>query len=161
MMNRVSKSILLFGVSFMLLTIMSCEEDFTFLPPDEQFEKDQKAIDKYLDKNGIDAEIEPESGLRYVIHEEGTGDSPLLSDTVKVNYTGFLLGGEQFEENEDITFNLNQVLLGWRIGLRLIKEGGRITIYVPSGYAYGPQGSGDAIPRNANLIFDIELIEFL
>lgn len=159
-MNKFKSFVLLVSISGSFF-LVGCEDDpITFLPPDEQLEKDLRIIDDYLDEKNIEADIDPEFGLRYVIHEQGDGEVPDLSNQVKVNYEGRLLkNGKVFDDGEDIEFILNQVILGWRIGMRLIQEGGSITIYVPSGYAYGPSGSGKSIPPNANLIFDIDLIE--
>ncbi len=130
-------------------------------PPDfdSQLAADLQDIDHYLDQNSLNVDIDP-SGLRYLIHEQGTGATahPDTSD-ITVNYEGRLMVDNSiFDQGDTITFPLRNLILGWRIGVPLIQEGGSITLYIPSGYGYGTQGAG-AIPPNANLIFDLDLVE--
>ena len=118
---------------------------------------DTQIIDAYLADSGIVVIVDP-SGLRYVIHDQGTGISPELVDLVAVGYQGRLLeGGVVFDENSAIGFVLNNLLLGWKVGLRKLSAGGSITMYIPSGLAYGGEAVG-IIPANANLIFDVDLL---
>lgn len=125
----------------------------------EQLAKDISIIDKYLADNNIDA-IEDPSGLRYSILVEGTGPKPKLSNTVVVNYTGKLFDGTVFDGTTTgpASFRLIQLIEGWQIGFQLLPEGSTAKLYVPSGLGYGKTGGGP-IPPNANLIFDVELIE--
>ena len=103
------------------------------------------------------------SGLQYLIVNPGEGRSPKATDTVKVNYRGTLLDGTEFDSsykrNEPIEFPLNGVIKGWTEGLQLIKEGGKITLFIPSNLAYGPRGAGGAIGPDETLIFDVELLK--
>jgi FKBP-type peptidyl-prolyl cis-trans isomerase len=147
----------------MLLSLfINCEEQLVFLPFEDQLEKDLKIIDEYLDERNIVAEIDPETQMRYVIHKQGDGERPLLSNIIKVNYEGRLLKNDKvFDDGENIDFQLNFVITGWKAGLRKLNEGGSMTLYIPSGYAYGPSGSGRTIPPNSNLIFDIDFIEIV
>jgi FKBP-type peptidyl-prolyl cis-trans isomerase len=67
-----------------------------------------------------------------------------------------------FDENtEGIELPLSFVIAGWKIGVPLIKEGGKIMLYIPSLLGYGCQGGGTTIPSNANLIFEVEIIEII
>jgi len=126
---------------------------------EEQLAIDIEIIENYLAENNITAEVD-DSGLHYVVHEEGTGDSPDLKSNVVVDYEGRLLSDETvFDSNEGFDFPLNRLITAWQIGLPKIKSGGSITLYCPSGLAYGTTGAGSSIPANANLIFDIELTE--
>ena len=79
------------------------------------------------EKEGV---VETESGLQYIIEEEGTGIAPAATDTVEVNYEGRLLDGTVFdssyERGESIKFPLNGVIKGWGEGLTYVKEGGKI-----------------------------------
>ena len=104
-----------------------------------------------------------ESGLRYVILEEGEGGRPTVDSTVNVTYRGTLLENNNlFDENTDgIELPLYAVIDGWKIGIPLIKEGGKIMLYIPSLLGYGCQGGGTTIPSNANLIFEVEIIEII
>lgn len=111
------------------------------------------------EKEGV---VETESGLQYVIENEGTGVAPGPKDTVEVNYEGRLLDGTVFdssyERGETTTFPLNRVIKGWGEGLTYIKEGGKIRLFIPSDLGYGQRGTGP-IPGNSVLIFDVELIK--
>jgi FKBP-type peptidyl-prolyl cis-trans isomerase len=103
-----------------------------------------------------------ESGLQYKIIEEGTGAVPTASDVVTVHYTGKLTDGTVFDSSvqrgEPVSFPLNGVIAGWTEGLQLVKEGGKIELYIPSELGYGERGAGGVIPPNATLIFEVELI---
>lgn len=107
--------------------------------------------------------VQTASGLRYIAIKEGTGASPKATDIVKVHYTGRLTDGTVFdssvERGEPAEFPLNQVIKGWTEGLQLMKEGGKYIFYIPSDLGYGPAGAGGVIPPDANLIFEVELLE--
>ena len=102
------------------------------------------------------------SGLQYKVIEEGTGAKPTLDNTVVVHYEGQLINGQIFDSSrqrgQPAEFGLGQVIRGWTEGLRLMKEGGKTRLFIPSELGYGPGGTGN-IPANAVLIFDVELIE--
>lgn len=106
---------------------------------------------------------ETASGLRYEVITEGTGKMPAVTDTVVVHYTGTLTDGTKFDSSRDrgepISFPLNGVIAGWTEGLQLMKEGARYKLYIPADLGYGAAGAGGAIPPNADLIFDVELLE--
>lgn len=145
--------IIIIGLGF-----TGCVKDDEVITAKEQLEIDIAIIDAYLGENNITAQIH-ESGLRYVIHVEGTGANPTTSDIVKVDYLGTLISdGTVFDQAEGVEFQLNQLILGWQIGFTLLKEGSEATLYLPSGLGYGTRGSGNNIPPNANLIFDVTLI---
>ncbi len=139
-----------------LLFSISCSDDE--ISPQERVELDGETIDAYLEENGIVA-ITDESGLRYVIHEQGNGAVPTLANSVTINYEGrFLESGEVFDAGERVTFPLANLIVGWQLGLTLLNVGGSMTLYIPSGFAYGEDGRG-SIPPNSILIFDIDLLD--
>ena len=103
------------------------------------------------------------SGLQYKIISEGAGKSPKASDTVRVNYRGTTIDGVEFDSsykrNEPIEFPLNGVIPGWTEGVQLMKEGGKIELFIPSSLAYGSQGAGGVIAPDSTLVFEIELLK--
>jgi FKBP-type peptidyl-prolyl cis-trans isomerase FkpA len=113
---------------------------------------------KYLDENNLNA-TKTDSGLYYIMNEEGTGNKPTESSVVTVAYKGYFLDGTVFDESDSagITLSLNQVIAGWTEGIQLFKEGGEGTLLIPFNLAYGLQRVGD-IPGGAVLVFDINLI---
>lgn len=129
---------------------------------EDQAKKNREAGEAFLaenaDRDGIQT---TESGLQYEVLEEGKGDQPAKTDTVKVHYTGELLNGEVFdssrERGEPVSFALNQVIPGWTEGLQLMNEGARYKLYIPSDLAYGP-GGNRSIGPNETLVFDVELL---
>ena len=103
------------------------------------------------------------SGLQYKVVTEGHGKSPKATDTVLVHYRGTTIDGVEFDSsykrNEPISFPLNGVILGWTEGVQLMKEGGKVQLFIPSNLAYGSQGAGGVIAPDSTLVFDIELLK--
>ena len=77
---------------------------------------------------------------------------------MKVNYRGTLIDGTEFDKNDGIEFPLNRVIPGWTEGMKLVGEGGKITLVIPAEKAYGERGPRN-IGTNATLIFDVDLLE--
>lgn len=105
-----------------------------------------------------------ESGLKYVIHEEGTGEQAEAGRPVTVQYIGKLIDNgvvfdQSFGRGEGISFVLGQgqVISGWDEGIALLKEGAKATLFIPSELAYGATGAGADIPPNSELAFYVEL----
>jgi FKBP-type peptidyl-prolyl cis-trans isomerase len=130
------------------------------LLPEQQLAKDVNIIDNYLSTNGISAQTDP-SGLRYTIQTLGTGAKPTSANCIKAKYTGKLLSGGTVFDSNTLGYKspLIRLIKGWQVGLALLPKGTKATLYIPSGMAYGPTGSGARIPENANLIFEIELVD--
>lgn len=129
-----------------------------------QLAKDVATIDEYLlanPGNPTDIILKDASGVRVVITTPGTGTiPPNLSNNLKVAYTGKLLStGGTFDSNNNFILKLSdQLIIGWKIGLSLLTEGAVAKLYIPSSLGYGTAGSS-SIPANANLVFDIHLID--
>ncbi|MCC6221218.1 MAG: FKBP-type peptidyl-prolyl cis-trans isomerase [Deltaproteobacteria bacterium] len=113
--------------------------------------------------------VTTDSGLRYQDNVVGEGSEALKGKTVKVHYTGWLdnngAKGTKFDSSVDrgspFSFPLGagRVIRGWDEGVAGMKVGGKRTLLIPSELGYGSQGAGAVIPPNANLIFDVELLE--
>jgi FKBP-type peptidyl-prolyl cis-trans isomerase FklB len=103
------------------------------------------------------------SGLQYQVVQEGTGKKPGKDDTVTVHYAGTLLNGQEFDSSikrgEPATFKVDGVIPGWTEALQLMKEGGKMKLFIPPQLAYGEHGAGPIIGPNAALVFEVELIK--
>lgn len=141
--------------------LFSCKDDDT-LTFQEQLDIDIAEIESYLSNNGLTATKDP-SGLYYAIEVEGTGtEYPTAVSTVSVAYRGTLLNGDEFDSattTNPIAIGLSNTIAGWQVGIPKFKKNGKGTLYIPSGYGYGVNGSL-GIPGNSILIFDIELLNF-
>jgi FKBP-type peptidyl-prolyl cis-trans isomerase FklB len=126
-------------------------------------EKNKKEGEAFLAENkkkeGI---ITLPSGLQYKVINEGTGETPELTDVVTVNYRGTLIDGTEFDSSyrrgQPATFPVNAVIAGWAEALQLMKVGSKWLLFIPSDLAYGERGAGRDIGPNATLIFDVELL---
>lgn len=106
---------------------------------------------------------ETNSKLRFRLLRKGEGKLPRATDTVKVNYQGWLDNGKVFDSsykrNEPISFPLNRVIKGWTEGMQLVSKGGMIELEIPSELGYGNRGAPPDIPPNAKLHFLVELLD--
>lgn len=141
------------------LIVTSCMMNESEDYPDfnEQLEKDLTAIDNYLAVNNITAQSDPDGFIRYVIHKDSVnGKKPTIDSCVTANYQGRLMStGQEFDKGTNISFPLNGVIDGWKIGIPLLNVGDSATLYIPSGLGYGFHGFEPEIPANANLIFHV------
>jgi len=104
------------------------------------------------------------SGLKYKDEVVGTGESPKQGKQVRVHYTGRLTDGKKFDSSVDrgqpftFTIGVGQVIKGWDEGVATMKVGGKRQLMIPPSLGYGARGAPPAIPPNADLIFDVELL---
>tara|TARA_R110002051_G_scaffold133649_1_gene206938 strand:+ start:136 stop:594 length:459 start_codon:yes stop_codon:yes gene_type:complete len=137
--------------------LISCEldkksEDIDYMAKNEQ------DITAYITENNLEAQ-RSDSGLYYVIEDEGTGAQPTATSNVTVAYKGYYLNGKVFDQSdaEGISFGLNQVIKGWTEGIPYFKEGGNGILLVPAHLGYG-NNDNRGIPGGSVLIFDVSLI---
>jgi len=123
-------------------------------------EKGEAFLSENKGKEGV---VTTASGLQYKVLKEGTGKSPVATDTVVCHYAGTLLNGTEFDSSykrrEPAEFPLNRVISGWTEGVQLMKEGAKYQFFIPSKLAYGSRGAGGAIGPDEALIFEVELIK--
>jgi FKBP-type peptidyl-prolyl cis-trans isomerase len=137
---------------------------------------------KYLNETKATA-TETTSGLKYKIIKAGTGKKPVEGNNVFINYAGYLEDGSLFDssmENVNIEygkFDENRakqngyqpfpfpygkkdgLIPGFIEALNLMNFGDTLLVFIPSKLGYGERGAGNVIPPNANIIFEIEMLE--
>jgi len=105
------------------------------------------------------------SGIVITKIREGTGASPMNTDTVKVHYLGTLVNGKEFDSSygrgQPATFPLNRVIPCWTEGMQTMKTGGKSKLVCPPNLAYGSRGIPGTIPPDSTLVFEVELLEIL
>ena len=104
------------------------------------------------------------SGLEYKDLKTGTGEPATRGDRVVVHYTGWLTDGKQFDSSLDgepfaFTLGVGEVIAGWDEGVTGMRVGDKRKLWVPPKLGYGRQGALPEIPPNAELIFEVELLE--
>lgn len=116
---------------------------------------------------GEDISPNKDGGVLKEILKEGHGDErPFPNDKVSVHYVGTLLDGSKFDSSRDrgerfeFTIGEGSVIKAWDIGVATMKRGELCRLICKSEYAYGERGSGEKIPPNSTLIFEVELFDF-
>jgi FKBP-type peptidyl-prolyl cis-trans isomerase FkpA len=103
------------------------------------------------------------SGLIYESLKDGTGAQASRDASVQVHYRGTLSDGTEFDSSykrgQPATFPLNRVIPCWTEGVGKMKEGGKAKLICPPEIAYGARGAGSAVPPNATLTFEVELLK--
>ena len=106
-----------------------------------------------------------DSGLQYVIYEEGEGPPAEPGDVVSVHYVGTLEDGTEFDSSysrgQPFQFVLGQgqVIPAWDEGIALLNEGGTASLIAPPELAYGSQGRPPVIPPDSTLRFDVRVVD--
>ena len=146
---------------FFIVTVVACKKNEA--PPCSPVTATAPASEvanlrAYIQANNITA-TEDARGFFYRIDKPGTATKPTSCSSVNVNYVGTLTNGTTFDSNNNISFGLRGLILGWQEGIPLIGAGGTIYLYLPPSLAYGSSANG-GIPANSNLIFKIDLNAF-
>jgi FKBP-type peptidyl-prolyl cis-trans isomerase len=110
------------------------------------------------------AEVTTPSGLKYEDLKVGTGAEAKAGQTVSVHYSGWLTNGKKFDSSVDrgqpfqFPLGAGRVIRGWDEGVQGMKVGGKRKLTIPPDLGYGARGAGGAIPPNATLLFEVELL---
>ncbi len=111
-------------------------------------------------KEGV---IETGSGLQFLVIDEKTGVKPDLFDTVLIHHRTLLLDGkiliDTYRQNKPDEVKVDELIEGLQEGLQMMAAGSRYKFWVPADLAWGRKGTGNKIPPNAVLSFDIRLLE--
>src|SRR5688572_18824533 len=117
-------------------------------------------------------------GVDVEVVKAGTGDNPKATDVVFVHYTGKLGDGTVFDQSQAIPLPvpgilpegtplpLENMVPGFREAALQMQRGGKYTVEIPAEKAYGAEGrinpqTGEGVPPNADLTFEIELVDFM
>ena len=155
-MRRIHSAASVVAVLFLTGVVMQAQEKEV---PHPQLPQGAGKIDDGAPKSFT----KTDSGLQYRILRKGSDTKPKATNTVRVNYHGWLDDGKVFDSSyqrgEPISFPLNRVIPGWTEGMQLVGEGGMIELTIPPNLGYGSQGAGSAVPPNATLHFLVELLK--
>ncbi len=107
-----------------------------------------------------------QTGIRYIVLQAGSGETPKPGDKVNVLYEGRLLDGKVFDSAKDaaqpFSFRVRRdmVIEGWDQILQFMRKGDKWLVIIPPELAYGTRGQPPKIGRSATLVFEMELISF-
>ena len=117
-----------------------------------------------LEAGGADEIVISDSGMKWIVTEDGTGPQPNSGDTVLAHYAGYLPNGTKFDSSFDrgtpleTPIGVGRVIRGWDEALTGMKVGEKRRLLIPPDLGYGARGAGNVIPPNSYLIFDVELV---
>ena len=169
------KNLLLFSFLAIVL-VTSCKKD-NYDPLEQQREEERKfneqlakdtvIISNFLKQKELSYQRSKE-GVYYEVLEPGAGSVVYNASTkIQVKFRALLLDGTVIDESAKdtpVTYTLGDLIAGFQIGVPLIQPGGKIILYIPSGYVFGARAivdnSGKQIaPANSNFIFELELVQ--
>lgn len=129
------------------------EENKTNTEAGKAYVDKQKAQDKSIQTTP--------SGLSYKVVKEGQGAKVTDNDVVKVKYTGRLIDGTVFDENDGAEFSPKHVVPGFGEALKMMSKGEKMIVYIPGDLGYGAQGAGDKIKPGSTLVFEVEVLDIM
>lgn len=114
----------------------------------------------------LDNKLCKEGDLKVEIRLKGSGERASKGDRVEVHYTGSLESGTVFDSSRErgpfsFTLGENRVIKGWEYGVLGMKVREKRILTISSNLGYGVSGAGEAIPPNATLIFEVELLNII
>ena len=99
-----------------------------------------------------------ETGLGYLLLDEGTGSKPFPGARIRINYVGRLKDGTIFDRSkEPVEFRIGGMIPGMSAAAQMLGNGGRGVFFIPPKLGYGGQKVA-GIPPNSGLIFEIEMV---
>lgn len=145
------------------VAVASCiDEGEEYVPPTKA--QENALLNEYLDtlaNRGLDIDTTA-LGVYYITDSVGNGTYPVVGDTCVVKYTGFFINGSVFDSTGDDTWEFvlgtEGFIDGWNDGMRVIDEGGKAYLIIPSELGYGPDGYG-SVPPNTSLVFNVDMVE--
>ena len=141
------------GSFILIISLQSCSTYSS-----EELKNFDSEINKYIKDNKLEL-IKSNSGLYYNILEKGKGDFIQLTDSVSFKYEGKLLSGEIFDkQTKPITFNVKDLIAGWKEIMLKLKPGAKVFLIVPPHLGYGTHDLDD-IPASSSLVFNMEIID--
>jgi peptidylprolyl isomerase len=130
-------------------------------------QKDAKSVSEKIaePQQSAAGAVKNPSGLSYTDLVKGPGAAPVSGKSVTVHYTGWLEDGKKFDSSVDrgqpfvFRIGAGEVIPGWDEGVMSMRVGGKRKLFIPAQLGYGAAGAPGAIPPNANLIFEVELLD--
>ena len=173
-MKKIILNLLAFSALVVAISCVSEEENLEVI-----FEQDKKKIETFVQNFDVEHRRETvgESGVVLLITKPNdTGRLPETRDSIRVDYTGYLLDGTVFDtsvksvaeekgmfnpnrpyEPFPVILGISRVIVGWQVALSRLREGEKATVLIPSFYGYGRDGNGP-IPANTVLVFDMDVV---
>ncbi len=147
-------------ISALMIALAACATPLPVLPTGPLTNAD------FDERLGVDLEAmtQTSSGLRYQDLTVGMSDEATPLKRVEVHYEGWLINADKFDSSRDrgetFAFSLGrgEVIKGWDEGVEGMRVGGIRKLVIPPELAYGSEGIPGAIPRDATLVFDVELV---
>lgn len=149
---------------------------------EQERENKKEELIQFVMKNEASAKVLP-SGLKIITINEGSGEKPVIGSKVGVFYAGYFMSGDLFDSNVKeiaeifgkydrrreqangyspirMDYSPDAALIpGFKEGLQEMNYGDKVLLIIPSHLAYGEQGSSGVIPPNADLLFQLEIVD--
>lgn len=141
-----------FGIVSTILLMQSCTKGDTF---EEQVDQ----INNFVQTKGWTVSEVISEGVFVVIDNPGTEDKPSLTSKITVNYKGYYIDEQVFDQNDSLELKLSNTIRGWQLGIPRFGKGGKGKLLITSDKGYG-SNTQFGIRPNAVLIFEIEVLNF-